>query len=127
MMGIETGWYWRLCWRFITPGLMTAVLIYMLLDMSALTYKGVAYPTLAHGMLGLPRLSLAFIKTAFALLYFHFPPKVFGCFLAAFGLIQLPGWACYAIYKQRRQQGSFWQVSFPPPCCFSAIFTPFIR
>ncbi|KAH8254669.1 hypothetical protein KR032_011568 [Drosophila birchii] len=83
MMGVETGWYWRLCWRFITPGLMTAVLIYMLLDMSALTYKGVAYPTSAH---------------------------VFGCFLAAFGLIQLPGWALYAVYKQQsRQQGSFWQ------------------
>jgi len=49
MMGIETGWYWRLCWRFITPGLMTAVLIYMLLDMSALEYKGVGYPILAHG------------------------------------------------------------------------------
>jgi len=49
MMGIETGWYWRLCWRFITPGLMTAVLIYMLLDMSALEYKGVGYPTMAHG------------------------------------------------------------------------------
>ncbi|XP_020801234.1 sodium-dependent nutrient amino acid transporter 1 isoform X1 [Drosophila serrata] len=82
MMGIETGWYWRICWRFITPGLMTAVLIYMLQDMSALTYKGVAYPTLAH---------------------------VFGCFLAAFGLIQLPGWALYAVYKQRGQQGTFWQ------------------
>ncbi|KAH8348305.1 hypothetical protein KR084_006379 [Drosophila pseudotakahashii] len=82
MMGIETGWYWRLCWRFITPGLMTAVLIYMLLDMSALTYKGVGYPTLAH---------------------------VFGCFLATLGLIQLPGWALYAVYKQRHQPGSFWQ------------------
>ncbi|EDV55125.2 sodium-dependent nutrient amino acid transporter 1 isoform X1 [Drosophila erecta] len=82
MMGIETGWYWRLCWRFITPGLMTAVLIYMLLDMSALEYKGVGYPTLAH---------------------------VFGCFLATLGLIQLPGWALYAIYKKRGQNGSFWQ------------------
>jgi len=28
---------------------MTAVLIYMLLDMSALEYKGVGYPTMAHG------------------------------------------------------------------------------
>nr|ABX55982.1 monovalent cation/nutrient amino acid symporter NAT2 [Drosophila melanogaster] len=82
MMGIETGWYWRLCWRFITPGLMTAVLIYMLLDMSALEYKGVGYPTLAH---------------------------VFGCFLATLGLIQLPGWAIYAIYKKRGQNGSCWQ------------------
>ncbi|XP_017077177.1 sodium-dependent nutrient amino acid transporter 1 isoform X1 [Drosophila eugracilis] len=82
MMAIETGWYWRLCWRFITPGLMTAVLIYMLLDMSALKYKGVGYPTMAH---------------------------VFGCFLATLGLIQLPGWAFYAVYKKRRQPGSFWQ------------------
>ncbi|KAH8292943.1 hypothetical protein KR018_001503 [Drosophila ironensis] len=82
MMGIDSGWYWRLCWRFITPGLMIAVLIYMLFDMSALTYKGVAYPTLAHA---------------------------FGCFLAALGLLQLPGWAGYSVYKQRHQQGSFWQ------------------
>ncbi|KAH8275475.1 hypothetical protein KR026_008293 [Drosophila bipectinata] len=82
MMGIETGWYWRLCWRFVTPGLMFAVLIYMLLDMSALTYKGVAYPALAHA---------------------------FGCVLAALGLLQLPGWAWYAVYKQRGQHGSFWQ------------------
>ncbi|XP_017040871.1 sodium-dependent nutrient amino acid transporter 1 isoform X1 [Drosophila ficusphila] len=82
MMGIETGWYWRLCWRFVTPGLMTSVLIYMLIDMSPLQYKGVGYPTLAH---------------------------VFGCFLAALGLLQLPGWAIYAIYKKRHQNGSFWQ------------------
>jgi len=33
--------------------------------------------------------------------------------LATLGLIQLPGWALYAIYKKRRQGGSFWQVSCP--------------
>ncbi|XP_033250839.1 sodium-dependent nutrient amino acid transporter 1-like isoform X2 [Drosophila miranda] len=82
MMGIETGWYWRLCWLFITPGLMAAVLVYMLLDMSPLTYKGVAYPALAH---------------------------VFGWFLAALGLVQLPGCACYALYRQRHRPGSFLQ------------------
>ncbi|KAH8260943.1 hypothetical protein KR044_000903 [Drosophila immigrans] len=83
MMGIETGWYWRLCWAFVTPGLMTAVLLYMLVDMSALTYKGVAYPQLAH---------------------------VFGCCLSALGLLQLPGWALYAVYKRRKQTAnSLWQ------------------
>ncbi|XP_022222378.1 sodium-dependent nutrient amino acid transporter 1 isoform X1 [Drosophila obscura] len=82
MMGIETGWYWRLCWSYITPGLMAAVLFYMLFDMSLLTYKGVPYPALAH---------------------------VFGCCLAALGLLQLPGWACYALYRQRNSPGSFWQ------------------
>ncbi|XP_062132451.1 sodium-dependent nutrient amino acid transporter 1 [Drosophila sulfurigaster albostrigata] len=84
MMGIETGWYWRICWAFITPGLMTAVLVYMLFDMSALTYKGVAYPRLAH---------------------------VFGWCLSAFGLLQLPGWALYAVYQRRKQtaNSSLWQ------------------
>ncbi|ALC42068.1 List [Drosophila busckii] len=82
MMGIDLGCYWRLCWAYITPGLMTAVLIYTLVDMSALTYKGVDYPTLAH---------------------------VFGYCLAGFGLLQLPAWALYALYKQRRQRFSCWQ------------------
>lgn len=49
MTGIETGWYWRLCWAYITPGLMAAVLLYTLLNMNELTYKGVAYPHIAHG------------------------------------------------------------------------------
>ncbi|KAH8407669.1 hypothetical protein KR222_010143 [Zaprionus bogoriensis] len=82
MMGIELGCYWRMCWAYITPGLMTAVLLYMLVDMKGLTYKGVAYPQLAH---------------------------VFGCCLAAFGLLQLPGWALYAIYKQRQTRDGLWK------------------
>nr|XP_032292681.1 sodium-dependent nutrient amino acid transporter 1 isoform X1 [Drosophila virilis] len=82
MMGIETGWYWRLCWTYITPGLMAAVLLYTLLNMNELTYKGVAYPHIAH---------------------------VFGYFLAGLGLLQLPGWALYAFYKQRKTEGSFWE------------------
>lgn len=52
MMGIELGCYWRICWAYVTPGLMTAVLLYTLLDMSALTYKGVAYPPMAHSKHG---------------------------------------------------------------------------
>lgn len=55
MMGIELGCYWRLCWAYITPGLMTAVLLYTLVDMSALTYKGVAYPPMAHGKRSIQR------------------------------------------------------------------------
>ncbi|KAM8714182.1 hypothetical protein ACLKA7_014338 [Drosophila subpalustris] len=82
MMGIETGWFWRICWAYVTPGLMSAVLLYTLFDMSALTYKGVAYPQVAH---------------------------VFGCCLAAFGLLQLPGWALYAVYKRRKAGVSLWQ------------------
>ncbi|EDW72440.1 uncharacterized protein Dwil_GK20711, isoform A [Drosophila willistoni] len=80
MMDIETGWYWRICWSYITPGLMSAVLVYTLLDMAALTYKAVPYPTMAH---------------------------VFGCLLAALGLIQLPGWALYAVFKH--PGGTLWQ------------------
>ncbi|XP_017865900.1 PREDICTED: sodium-dependent nutrient amino acid transporter 1 isoform X1 [Drosophila arizonae] len=82
MMGIETGWYWRLCWAYITPGLMAAVLLYTLLNMEELTYKGVPYPRIAN---------------------------VFGYILAALGLLQLPGWAFYAYYKQRKNGSTFWE------------------
>lgn len=61
---------------------------------------------------------------------FFSPPlsAVFGCCLAAFGLLQLPGWALYAVYKQRKLRGSFWQVSLPqvfyPPFTPSIIMLP---
>lgn len=51
MLGIKTGWYWRICWGFITPGLMFAILIYHLSTWEPLTYKNYEYPNVAYGRL----------------------------------------------------------------------------
>ncbi|KAM7344151.1 lithium-inducible SLC6 transporter [Cochliomyia hominivorax] len=75
MVGLNTGLYWRLCWGFITPGLMLAVLIYTLIDLKPLTYKNVDYPHIAH---------------------------VFGWSLAALGLLQIPLWALYQFCLQNK-------------------------
>uniref|UniRef100_A0A1Q3FYH5 Transporter n=1 Tax=Culex tarsalis TaxID=7177 RepID=A0A1Q3FYH5_CULTA len=73
MLGHRPNLYWRLCWRWVTPLLMTAILIYNLLTLQPLTYQGYVYPTIAYDL---------------------------GWCIAAFGLLQLPIWGIYAITKQ---------------------------
>lgn len=50
MLGIKTSWYWRICWSFVTPGLMIAILIYHIATLEPLTYKNYVYPDIAYGM-----------------------------------------------------------------------------
>ncbi|XP_039442457.1 sodium-dependent nutrient amino acid transporter 1 isoform X2 [Culex pipiens pallens] len=73
MLGHRPNLYWRLCWRWVTPLLMTAILIYNLVTLQPLTYQGYVYPTIAYDL---------------------------GWCIAALGLLQLPIWGIYAIYKQ---------------------------
>lgn len=49
MLSRKTGWYWRICWRFITPAMMAFILIYTIVDMKLITYGGYVYPTLFYG------------------------------------------------------------------------------
>lgn len=49
MLGIKTGWYWRICWAIITPALMTAIFVYNLVMFEPVTYKGHEYPQYAYG------------------------------------------------------------------------------
>ncbi|EAA05568.2 AGAP010865-PA [Anopheles gambiae str. PEST] len=73
MLGHRPNLYWRLCWRWITPLLMFVILIYNLVTLEPLMYKQYVYPTVAYGI---------------------------GWCIFAFGLLQLPIWAAYAVYKQ---------------------------
>uniref|UniRef100_A0A182JB06 Sodium-dependent nutrient amino acid transporter 1 n=1 Tax=Anopheles atroparvus TaxID=41427 RepID=A0A182JB06_ANOAO len=73
MLGHRPSIYWRLCWRWITPLLMFVILIYNLVTLQPLMYKQYVYPTVAYGI---------------------------GWCIFAFGLMQLPIWAAYAVYKQ---------------------------
>lgn len=73
MMNVKTGFYWRICWALVAPGLMFLVLVYMLCSYEPLTYKGVVYPQAAY--------------TA-------------GWLIWGLGVAQLPFWAIYTIYQQ---------------------------
>ncbi|XP_058457070.1 sodium-dependent nutrient amino acid transporter 1-like isoform X2 [Malaya genurostris] len=73
MLGRRPSLYWRLCWRWITPILMFAILVYNLVTLEPLTYQGYIYPSAVYAL---------------------------GWCITAFGLLQLPIWGCYAIFKQ---------------------------
>lgn len=73
MLGRKTSIYYRLCWGFITPLLMTIILVYMLVLYEPLQYKDYTYQTGVY---------------------------VFGWCLSAFGVGQLLFWAIPAVKSQ---------------------------
>lgn len=82
MLGFRPNFYWRVCWKFLTPGLMTAILVYSLVNLKLLMavdedlkkgIVGVPYPTIAH---------------------------IVGYCITCLGLLPLPLFAIYAIRKQ---------------------------
>lgn len=81
MLNRRPNWYWRLSWGVVTPGIMIIILIYALITLDPLTYKGQTYPDIAYA---------------------------FGWLLAAFGILQLPIWAVIAIAKQ--DEKSIWDM-----------------
>jgi solute carrier family 6 amino acid transporter-like protein 5/7/9/14 len=92
MLGFRPNFYWRVCWKFLTPGLMTAILLYFFavtktlpqaVDGNSKTgFPGIDYPTAAH---------------------------VMGFCITCLGLIPLPLFAVYAIIKQK--ESTVWRVS----------------
>lgn len=48
MLGIKTGWYWRICWGIVTPGLMIAIIIYNLATLEPLKYNNYVYPDVMY-------------------------------------------------------------------------------
>jgi hypothetical protein len=82
MLGFRPNLYWRLCWWVLTPGLMTVILVYTLLNLSPLKNGDIDYPPVAH---------------------------IVGYCISGLGLIQLPIFAIYAICKQK--ESSLWKVN----------------
>uniref|UniRef100_A0A182IT24 Transporter n=2 Tax=Anopheles atroparvus TaxID=41427 RepID=A0A182IT24_ANOAO len=74
MLGIKTGLYWRLCWGFITPILLAAILLYHIATYESFTFNGYVYP---DGM------------------------YAFGWCIFAAGVLQLPAWAVYTFLKRK--------------------------
>lgn len=74
MLGFYPNLYWRLCWKYITPSLMTIILVYTLLNLEPLKDGDQDYPETAYFV---------------------------GRCITSLGLIQLPLFALYAIFTQR--------------------------
>jgi len=55
MTGRKPGWYWKICWGFIIPVGLLAILVYTLATQEELTHDGASYPIIA---LGLPSVHL---------------------------------------------------------------------
>lgn len=43
MLGIKTGWYWRICWGVISPLIMTAILCFKAVTLKPLKYHDYTY------------------------------------------------------------------------------------
>lgn len=50
MLGIRTGFYWRICWGVVTPVMMIAILINQIMQYEPLSYNGYTYPTAYYGI-----------------------------------------------------------------------------
>jgi solute carrier family 6 (neurotransmitter transporter, glycine) member 5/9 len=81
MLGFRPNVFWQVCWRYLTPGLMTLIVLYTLWRYEAPKDGGQDYPPLAH---------------------------VIGWLLTTLGLIQVP---LFAIYKIHYSKGiTLWEV-----------------
>lgn len=73
MLGLYPSRFWTICWRFVTPGLMTIIVIYTLWFLKMPKDGDYEFPTIAH---------------------------VVGWCLAILGLIQVPIFAVHKIYNR---------------------------
>ncbi|XP_044731735.1 sodium-dependent nutrient amino acid transporter 1-like isoform X2 [Chrysoperla carnea] len=79
MLNIKVGAYWRVCWGFVSPLLLIVITIYTFVTIEPLKYNGVGYPT-------------SFLAIGWLILFV--------------GCIQLPIWACWAIWKNSKNPKS---------------------
>lgn len=82
MLGIKMNLYWRVCWRFLTPGLMGIIVFYTLWHFELPMDGNFNYPLIAH---------------------------VVGWILAAISLSQVLIFAAHRIYGQIDDK-SLWKV-----------------
>lgn len=74
MLGRKTGLYFKVCWKWITPGIMITIFLYFVYTWKPIDYKNVEYSSAMH---------------------------VLGWSLSVFALGQLPVWAFIAYLKQK--------------------------
>lgn len=92
MLGFRPNIFWTVCWQFITPGLMTAIVIYTLWNFEIPRNGNQNYPDIA---------------------------LVIGWCLSAIGLLQVPIFAVFTIFfgKDKAKDDTIWKkvkTSFQP-------------
>ncbi|XP_068201394.1 sodium-dependent nutrient amino acid transporter 1-like isoform X2 [Palaemon carinicauda] len=66
MIGVDLGIYWKFCWAFFIPVSLTAILLYILIDLRLPTFNGIAYPTVAYAAgWALAGIAVGFVPLAF--------------------------------------------------------------
>lgn len=100
MLGIKTGLYWRICWGFITPTLLAAILLYHIATYETFTFNGYVYP---DGMYGeATREEATYLEKNTLRLHVFSPNRTaFGWCIFAAGVLQLPAWAIYTFLKRK--------------------------
>ncbi|KAJ6647377.1 Sodium-dependent nutrient amino acid transporter 1 [Pseudolycoriella hygida] len=73
MLDVKTGWYWRICWGVISPVIMTAILCLKAITLKPLKYHDYTYTESFYWA---------------------------GWLIFGIGVIQLPFWAIYTVFKQ---------------------------
>lgn len=79
MLDRKIGFYWKICWKFVTPSIMIGIFGYFVCTWEPVKYQDREYSTELH---------------------------LVGWTISLLGLLQLPIWAIYAIAKQQ-PAGSF--------------------
>lgn len=84
MLGYTPGIFWRWCWWFVTPLIMTSIVIYSFVNYEHPKDNVNEFPSIAH---------------------------VVGWSITAMGLIWLPLLMILKIFKKKNEKLSFWEVS----------------
>jgi len=82
MLGFDPNIFWKVCWRVLTPGLMTLIVLYTMWNYETPKDGTKEFPAIAH---------------------------IVGWSLTAIGLIQVPLYAAYRIYHGKAD--TLWEVS----------------
>ncbi|XP_015175936.1 PREDICTED: sodium-dependent nutrient amino acid transporter 1-like isoform X1 [Polistes dominula] len=74
MLNRRLSCFWKFCWSILTPGIITVIFIYNMINLELLTYNGLFYPNIAY---------------------------VIGWILFSIAVVQIPLWILVAILKNR--------------------------
>lgn len=80
MLNKRVSWYWKICWGFIIPPLLTSVMLYSIITGARLTHNGHSFPNIAIWC---------------------------GWGITGLSLVTVPIFAVYAVYKEK---GTFKEV-----------------
>lgn len=114
--------YWRISWGIITPVLMVLIFVYALATWTPLQYNNQEYSVGISGM-ALNSLSARIQLNEMRFVHTRSHYTVVGWGLSAVGMVQIPIWMVYAIYKQNGSTLSEVSVYQKGTCVFCFVIS----